>query len=202
MLNPQFNNIEDQTPPVVDDKDERLPEEEENDDVPLVEQSGTCAESDNEPTPNSIKVYFNCTELDEYPAPVKPVLRDIDDGETLEAQIENAIQQVMKGPSNKEIEEGFTSIFNEETSDVLRGIELQDSGHLIVNFAAFIPNGSTTTGSFYMMEPLNNTISQFEEVQTIEYQYNGSCEKFFDWLQVGQCMYYEADNYRIKTGEK
>ncbi|TFB24074.1 hypothetical protein E3U55_04480 [Filobacillus milosensis] len=164
--------------------------------------SESCAENSYASNKNTVKIYFRCTELDIYPLSVKPVLRDMTKEETLKNQVIFAIQQVLKGPTHEEIEKGFSSTFKDDTSDMLKEIKWQENGHLIVNFTDFskiVPNASTSTGSSYMMASLNSTISQFKEVQTIEYQFDGSCESFYEWIQVGPCMDYIADNYRTEN---
>ena len=48
-----------------------------------------------------------------------------------------------------------------------------------------------------MLEMLNKTVSQFGEVETIEYRFDGGCEEFYAWLQRA-CTTYEADDYRLE----
>ena len=82
---------------------------------------------------------------------------------------------------------------------LIQSIELQDSGHLIVDFVDFskvMPNGNSSAASFSMLETLNRTVSQFVEVETIEYRFDGSCEEFYGWLQRA-CTTYEAADYRM-----
>ncbi len=172
-------------------------ETKENPEMGLPDVITSCEEASFEDIPNTIYVYFQCSENDEFP--LKPVQRKIVEGETVGNMIEFAIQEQTKGPSIQEAEVGFISIFNEATANVLESVVLEDTGHVIINFQSFVPNGNTSAGSEHMMDALNYTVSQFEEVQTIEYQYNGSCQEFFDWLQVGECITYEADDYRSEN---
>ncbi|WP_053367867.1 GerMN domain-containing protein [Bacillus sp. FJAT-27245] len=161
----------------------------------VVEKSNACMDSNVELSANSILVYFECQGVEDQP---KSVLREVKSGEKVESRIEYAVKHLIRGPSKEELKEGFISIFNEETADSLQSIELQDSGHLIVDFADFskiIPNGSASASSFAMMETLNKTVSQFAEVKTIEYRFDGSCAEFFGWIQQ-TCTTYEADDYR------
>jgi len=172
-------------------------ETKENPEMGLPDVITSCEEASFEDIPNTINVFFHCSEQEEFP--LKPVQREIVNGAPVENKIEYALQQLTAGPATDEAEAGFYSIFTAETANALESVTLQEDGHLIVNFQAFIPNGNTSTGSLQMMDALNYTASQFEDVQTIEYQYNGSCQEFFDWLQVGECITYEADDYRTEN---
>ncbi|RHW35972.1 hypothetical protein D1B31_17950 [Neobacillus notoginsengisoli] len=187
LVNFSINQPGDQTPSLADE-DNSIVEEKRN----------ACMDSNVELSASSILVYFECQGFEEPSPPSKAVLREVKSGEKVESRIEYAVKQLIRGPSKEEIKEGFISIFNEETADSLHSIELQDSGHLIVDFVDFskiIPNGSTSASSFAMMETLNKTVSQFAEVETIEYRFDGSCSGFFGWIER-ICTTYEADDYR------
>ncbi|WP_316572410.1 GerMN domain-containing protein [Neobacillus sp. YIM B06451] len=187
LVNYSNNQPGDQKPSLVED-----------DNSIVDEKTNACMESNVELSANSILVYFECDGFKEQQPPSKAVLREVNSEEKVESRIEYAVKQLIRGPSKEEIAEGFISIFNEETADLLHSIELQDSGHLIVDFVDFskiIPNGNASAASFGMMETLNKTVSQFAEVETIEYRFDGSCAEFFGWIQQS-CTTYEADDYR------
>lgn len=59
------------------------------------------------------------------------------------------------------------------------GIAIVDFGDL----SQVIPNASTTAGSSILFSELNSTVFQFEEVQAVYYQINGSCEAFWSWME-------------------
>lgn len=198
LLNSSSNQPEDQIPSIVEDDI--------GEDNSIVdEKTKACVDSNVElsSTPRSILVYFECLGAEETPNPYKAVLREVNSGEEVESRIEYAVKQLIQGPTKEEIADGFGSIFNEETADLLHSIELQDSGHLIVDFVDFsriIPNGNSSANSFSILETLNKTVSQFAEVETIEYRFDGSCEEFYGWLQYN-CTTFEADDYRMDLEE-
>jgi len=180
-----------------------LVEDEIDEDNSIVdEKDKACVDSNLELSSISrlILVYFECLGTEEQAYPFKAVLREFNSGEEVESRIEYAVKQLIQGPTKEEIADEFISIFNEETADLIHSIELQDSGHLIVDFVDFskvIPNGNTSANSFSMLEMLNKTVSQFGEVETIEYRFDGGCEEFYAWLQRA-CTTYEADDYRLE----
>ncbi|WP_047983223.1 GerMN domain-containing protein [Ornithinibacillus californiensis] len=207
LLQPSINQPGDETPIVVEEEPEEEEMEPEMDEEPesIPENiSYACMESYVEPRPDSVLVYFECNHSDplSYP-PVRAVSRDME-SDKVEERIEYAILQLIEGPSEEEKEDGYLSIFNEDTAGLLNGIELQDSGHLIVDFVDFskiIPNGNSSAASMAMLQSLNTTIAQFEDVKTIEYRFDGSCEQFYGWLQR-TCQSFQADDYRMDAGEE
>ena len=68
---------------------------------------------------------------------------------------------------------------------MLRSVELSD-GLLTVGFGDLPPvmnNASTSCGSSSQIAQLNGTAFQFQEVDRVSYQIEGSCDAFFGWLQ-------------------
>ncbi|MCM3711961.1 GerMN domain-containing protein [Sporosarcina luteola] len=200
LLNSSSNQPGDQIPSLVEDEDNSI----------VDEKTKACVDSNVELSSISRSIlvyfYFECLESEEHPYPFKAVLREVNSGERVESRIEYAVKQLIKGPTKEEIADGFNSIFNEETADLkhlIHSIELQDSGHLIVDFVDFskvFPNGNSSAASFLMLETLNKTVSQFVEVETIEYRFDGSCEEFYGWIQRA-CTTHEADDYRTDLEE-
>lgn len=73
---------------------------------------------------------------------------------------------------------------------MLNDATLDDRGHAIVDvrdLRRVIPNASSSAGSRLLLGELNAIVFQFPAVQTIEYRIEGSCETFWEWLQVGGC---------------
>lgn len=202
-LNPSINRPGDEAPAAVDDhmeEDEQIEKEEANHFSDTTNDDPTDERADNKFGPSSriIFLYFEWNRADERPYPVKPVYREAEIGD-VENQIEFAVQELIQGPTEEERDAGFESIFNEETAGLLHGIELQTNGHIVIDFVDFsniIPSSSASAASLGLMESLNMTVSQFSEVKTIEYRFDDSCEKFFDWIQM-DCTVYEADDYII-----
>jgi spore germination protein GerM len=99
-----------------------------------------------------------------------------------------ALQQLLRGPTVAEREDGLTSWFSAETSDLLIEASIDEEGHAVVNFADFrpiIPGASSSAGSRILLTELTGTVAQFEAVRSIEYQLAGSCHRFWVFLQHG-----------------
>lgn len=145
-----------------------------------------CAESADEvrtapgasaPPADSISVTFTREEL---PVPVRRALPT--GGDPLPA----AIAWLVRGPTEAEGTRGIESWFSEATTGSVRSVVLDESGHLVVDFddlAALIPGASSSTGSRLLLQELNGTVFTFPEVESVEYRMEGSCARFWEWLQ-------------------
>jgi hypothetical protein len=60
---------------------------------------------------------------------------------------------------------------------------------MIVDFTEDITvdNASTSNGSTFFLGELYANAFQFEDVESVEFQINGSCEAFWEFLQAGEC---------------
>lgn len=106
-------------------------------------------------------------------------------GPTLRA----ALEHLLRGPTDAERAAGIHSWFSPATEGALRSVTVQQ-GRAVIDFADLrdlIPNASTSAGSAMLLRELNTTVLEFPSVQTIEYRMEGSCERFWEWLQYGGC---------------
>jgi hypothetical protein len=97
-----------------------------------------------------------------------------------------ALQQTLRGPSNPH--PGKLSWFSAATSNALRSVSVDSAGHAIVDFEdlrALIPNASSSAGSAILLEELNAAVFGVDGIQSVSYLIEGSCEKFWEWLQYG-----------------
>lgn len=141
-----------------------------------------------------VTVYFACGEMDWATIPVAVQRAVPEDEDDLAA----AVLALLAGPTEAEQAAGFRSWFSAETAGRLNDVTVRDDGHAVINFAAFshiIPNASTSAGSEHLLAEIGWTVAQFPAVETIELQFDGSCELFGDWIQTG-CVAHEADQYR------
>lgn len=135
----------------------------------------------------TVYAYFFC-DADPMDAPPRPVPRQIP--ETRDA-LDAALTELLKGPTEAERKDGFSSWFSEDTEGLLRSTYLNHEYRAVVDFTDFsriIPNASTSYGSWGLTQALNSTVFQFDEIQAVEYRFNGDCKAFGDWLQVGECL--------------
>jgi spore germination protein GerM len=128
----------------------------------------------------SVDVFFgvdgssDCAEVQAFP---RQVPSDLD-------PIEGAFEALLAGPT--QAESGATSWFSADTGEALRSVTLAD-GLLTVDLddlSSVISGASSSCGSAALLAQLQATGFQFPEVQQIEFQFEGSCEVFFNFLQM------------------
>jgi hypothetical protein len=152
--------------------------------VAFVEESGpgpVCPESEPVLSPAQVMVFFDCGNGIE-PNPIG-FARPLDPGVD---RITSTFQQMLAGPTINGRGRGSGSFFGESSADALISAELEET-HLVVDFneEVTVNNASTSTGSqFFLAEMLANAF-QFEDVGSVEFQINGSCEAFWEFLQAG-----------------
>lgn len=102
------------------------------------------------------------------------------------AVLRSALRELLEGPTKQEKERGLHSWFGPETAGTLRGVNITEAGRAIVDFSDFsdrIPNASTSAGSELLLQQLNRTVFQFDNVREVEYRFEGDCGRFWRWLQ-------------------
>jgi hypothetical protein len=101
------------------------------------------------------------------------------------APLDGALRALVVGPTPEERADGLTSWFSVETRDVIRRIQAVE-GEVIVDFRDLpdvIPGASSSAGSQHLLASLDNTVFQFDWVESVEYRLDGSCDAFWEWLQ-------------------
>lgn len=132
----------------------------------------------------AVLVYFSCPDVP--PPSVAAVVRPAD----ANARLEEALVHLVRGPTGDERARGYTSWFSSETAGMLESVSVED-GHVIASFRdlrPIIPNASTSNGARMLLAELNATVLQFDDVQSVEYRLEGSCDAFWTWLQSGSCQ--------------
>lgn len=107
--------------------------------------------------------------------------------------IASALEALVAGPTAEETADGASSFFSAATAGSLRSATL-DEGLLLVDFVGLdtlIPNASTSCGSELLLAELTRTTLQFAEVERVRFQLDGSCDRFYEWLQR-ECTDYTA----------
>ncbi len=96
-----------------------------------------------------------------------------------------ALDLLMLGPSADEISAGAGSFFSAETDGAIRHIRASGN-EVVIDFRdvrAALSNASTSCGSESLLAQLNGTVFQFEWIERVRYELEGSCDQFFNWLQ-------------------
>lgn len=105
-----------------------------------------------------------------------------------------AFESLVAGPTINEEASGAGSFFSAETTGMVASATVND-GVLAVDFddlRSVIPNASTTCGSMALLAQLSTTAFQFDDVERVRYEIEGSCDTFAGWLQR-ECMEYTRD---------
>lgn len=97
-----------------------------------------------------------------------------------------ALRALLRGPTAGEEERGITSFFDGDvTAGAVRSVEIEGA-RAIVDFEDLrdaIPGAASSAGSRAMLAELDATVLQFRAVEEVEYRMEGSCERFWHWLQ-------------------
>lgn len=136
-----------------------------------------------EPAPRAgtthLTIYLSCEEA------LRPVVRQVP--ETNEP-LKGALLELLKGPTEAERQAGLTSFFSSQTAGMLNSVALNPGGKAVVNFRDFsrvIPNASSSAGSAQLLGQLQSTIFAVPGVKEAEFLFDGKCEPFWNWLQMG-----------------
>lgn len=103
------------------------------------------------------------------------------------AELREALEDLVRGPAEGDAGE-TSSWFSAETADVIRSVAVDSAGHAVVDFRdlrPLIPNASSSAGSAALLNELNATVFQFTGIRSVEYRMDGSCDRFWEWLQYG-----------------
>jgi hypothetical protein len=98
-----------------------------------------------------------------------------------------ALEALLAGPNPQERDAGLASFFSEQTAGMLNSAEVRDGVAYIDfrNFAAVIPNASSSAGSTRLLDQIAGTVFQFDGIGEAELTFDGSCDAFWNWLQRG-----------------
>lgn len=103
------------------------------------------------------------------------------------AEARTEMEKLLRGPTTTARSNGEDSWFSEKTAGMLKDVTMNKDGVVVVNVADWskvIPNASTSAGAHILMHELNETIFQFPEAKSVVYQFEGSCDAFWNFLQA------------------
>ena len=110
--------------------------------------------------------------------PLKRVVR-------VPALLRGAMQALLAGPTQVERARGYGGWFSATTAGHLRSVRISHGiAHVdFRNFAAHVPNASTSCGSTLLLAQLDRTAKQFPTVTRTVYSFDGSRHAVYEWLQ-------------------
>jgi heat shock protein HslJ len=139
------------------------------------------------PGPDDILVYFAC---DELPAAARPVVRPAGGGETAD-RLRQALVGVFVGPTASEAADGYEGPITPGRSEVVGSVAIVDDGAAVIDFDERLIEGTALNASsarFIFFDIVGRTISQFPEIDSVEYRLEGSCDAFEAYFE-GTCRF-------------
>jgi hypothetical protein len=105
------------------------------------------------------------------------------------------LHEVLRGLSEEELSDGYISVFSETTADALESAEVDGTMAVIdFNDSILIENGSTTTGGAELQAALLQNVFSVDQLESVEFRVNGSCEAWSNFLQDTGCRVYTRDD--------
>jgi hypothetical protein len=128
-----------------------------------------------------VKVFFPRGDSGSRCARVRARTREV----SVPAVLRGAVAALLRGPTAAERRAGYGGWFSRRTAGRLNGVRLS-GGVAHVDFRDFrtiIPNASTSCGSALLLAQLDRTVLQFDTVDRAVYSFDGSVNRFYEWLQ-------------------
>lgn len=97
------------------------------------------------------------------------------------------MKELLKGPSQGEKDQKFSSFFSDATKDALLSLIIKNETAYVnlADLRKIIPNASTSCGSSQLMSQIETTLKQFPTINKVIVAFDGDPQTFYDWIQVG-----------------
>jgi len=131
----------------------------------------------------TFNIYFSKTG-DVSCGDVYPVERRISEGQEM---ISGSLFNLFSGPTEEEKEQGYTSIFSNNTLYILKWVKVT-GGTAYLNLKDIrniIPNASSSCGNEQFESQIINTIGQFVDINKLVIAIEGNPETYYEWNQIG-----------------
>jgi hypothetical protein len=98
------------------------------------------------------------------------------------------MRALVAGPEPDERGDGFRSLFSPATADAVLSVA-RDGGAVVVDLIDLGPMPMLKVGveGSTFLAALNNTMFQHEEVASVEYRIEGSCDRFWEYFGEDEC---------------
>ena len=116
--------------------------------------------------------------------------------DSVEGRLTAALQELLKGATPQEKDQGLISVFSNDSAGKLNGVVVTQ-GNAVIDFRNLrqaIPQAGTSEGGAVMMIQLNQTVFGFPSVKSVEYRVDGSCDSFWEW-QESMCHVVTRDEW-------
>ncbi len=137
----------------------------------------------------SIKVYFGNEKLsaDGCDGKVYSVTRKIP---KTKAVAKASLDELFKGVTEKEAQQGFVSFFSEETKDLVISVKIV-KGIAYVNLKNDViqklGNATTSCGGNIYDASVNKTLKQFPAIKKVVFAIEKDPALYYEWMQIGEC---------------
>ncbi len=138
----------------------------------------------------TIKLYFTDSRNNpnvEDCAKVRAVTRTIP---KTNAVAKAALEELFKGATKTEEADELSSIFSEETKDILISVKIK-KGVAYINFKGkvveILGNATTSCGGSSYYASVEKTLKQFPTIKKIFYAIEGNPTEYYDWMQADGC---------------
>ncbi|BBO82238.1 hypothetical protein DSCO28_28040 [Desulfosarcina ovata subsp. sediminis] len=98
--------------------------------------------------------------------------------------VAEALHSLFRGPTPKELEEGYWSFFSDETAGLLKRVRVENGiAYLDLKDMRQILSGATSScGSAAFYSQVERTLLQFPNVKKVIYAIEGDPRVFYDWM--------------------
>lgn len=135
-----------------------------------------------------VNIYFYCSE--NLIARYRPVS---------ENPVESAIELLLAGPTQVEIELGFTSKVVGASEDLINEVTISN-GWAVIDFSEQISEQPEASPQF--LEQINETIFDFDDIGLIEYRINGKCVDISTSNIRNSCVSHTRQGLRTGNGDR
>lgn len=134
-----------------------------------------------------INLHFNKTDESFDCSQTYPIIRQMEISINDPQYYQLILHELFKGPNPIEIEEGYTSVFSEATSSILKSVNIVDQNAYInlTDIREIIPNVSASCGSQQFLAEIKNTLIANGPITDVFFAIDGDPQTFYDWIQVG-----------------
>lgn len=152
----------------------------------------------------TVKLFFSNSILDPEIScnKVFPVEREVP--ETL-GVAKVALEELFKGPTEEEKNQGYVSWFSQETEDILKSVKIENNTAYVnlKDIRQIIPNVSTSCGSAEFLAEVETTLKQFSTVERVIIAIEDKPSTFYEWIQIGCAKENDfCDETPFKTSNK
>ncbi len=114
---------------------------------------------------------------------------------TSEPSLKNALLFLVAGPTQAEIQNGFSSTLVDARGNLIKSVEVQN-GWAVIDFTSDFPV------SVNALDQLNSTVFDFPEIHLVEYRIEDSCSAFSMLNDKETCFSYTKSQARRGGGDR